>query len=435
MKYLANKRNSIYFKLAKLLAIAFVTAGASFLMLNISVDYLISDYFESPDFVKAENTKRMEEFQKYVTDSHISTTDSGKLSEWVKKQRVVYIQIYKGNVLSYDSSYPDVSGGIYDEDNYDDWAHVYHIKFEDGAADVLIHGLYAYEYDNYALIGEILVFFGIFIGVVMLGIRRTIQYIQKLSKEIEILEGGDLDYQITISGNDELTALAVSLDSMRKSFRDQVEQEALLTRANRRIITGMSHDLRTPLTSLLIYAEVLQMHKYRDEDQMWEYIDKLSRKAHQIKQLSDHIFEYALVSSEEMVVLDEPQTLQMTFYDLLSEMASYLEQQGYRLVQELQWEPGKICTCSDYIMRIFDNITSNIIKYADADYPVAVRSVSYDGFAGISFENHKQEQNRREESTNIGIHNIKDMMSKMDGFCEVKQSDQMFRIALLFKVI
>lgn len=435
MKYVTSRRNSIYFRLAKLLLAAFVIAGVCFLALNISGEYLIYYCFESSEFVTKENNKRIENLQKYVTDHHISTTDSDKLTKWVKEQRVIYIRIYKGHTLSYDSNYPDVSSEAYEEEDYYAWESVYQVKFEDGEADVLINGLYTYEYYNYALIAEILISFGIFIGIVMFGIRGTIRYIQKLSKEIGILEGGDLDYQITIAGHDELTALAISLDDMRKSFREQVEQEALLTMANKKIITEMSHDLRTPLTALLIYAEVLKKRKYRDEAQMWEYIEKLNKKAHQIKQLSDHIFEYALVSSEEEVILEEPQTLRTVFYDPLSEMASYLEQQGYRTVLDVQWEEKKIRICSDYIVRILDNITSNITKYADADYPIMISSVSYDGFVGISFENHKQRHTGREESTHIGIRNIENMMPKMDGVCEVRQSDETFRIILLFKSV
>lgn len=415
--------------------LAFAAAGICFFALSTVGDILIGHYFQNSDFVEKESGKRIEALQQYVTEQRISASDSGKLTEWVRKQKVIYIQIYKGNTMVYDSNYPDMSDDAYGEDGYYDWESVYHVTFEDGTADVLIHGLYAYEYYTYALIGEILLSFGIFLIIVMLGIRKTIRYIQKLSKEIGILEGGDLDYQITVHGNDELTALAVSLDDMRKSFREQVEQEALLTRANRRIITEMSHDLRTPLTALLIYAEVLQKRKYRDQEQMWEYIEKLNRKAHQIKQLSDHIFEYALVSSEEEAVLEEPQQLQMVFYDLLSEMASYLEQQGFEIVQELKWGQDKIRICSDYIVRILDNIMSNITKYADKAHPVLIKSVSYDGFGGISFENQKVTQNRRNESTNIGIHNIKNMMAQMEGLCEVRQSEQTFRIMLLFKIV
>ena len=60
--------------------------------------------------------------------------------------------------------------------------------------------MYSYQYYNYAVIAELLLSFALFVGIVMLGIRYKIRYIRKLSSEIEILEGGDLDYEITVKG-------------------------------------------------------------------------------------------------------------------------------------------------------------------------------------------------------------------------------------------
>ena len=63
------------------------------------------------------------------------------------------------------------------------------------------------------------------------------------------------------------------------------------------MITEMSHDLRTPLTSLLIYTEILGKEAVKDPQQLMEYVRKIEKKARQIKRLSDNIFEYALIIS------------------------------------------------------------------------------------------------------------------------------------------
>lgn len=83
-------------------------------------------------------------------------------------------------------------------------------------------------------------------------------YILQLKDEIEILEGGSLDYPITIKGKDELAALAKGLDNMRKSFAGLIDQEGKMVQENQRIITEMSHDLRTPVTSIILYTEILK---------------------------------------------------------------------------------------------------------------------------------------------------------------------------------
>ena len=189
--------------------------------------------------------------------------------------------------------------------------------------------MYSYQYYTYAMIAELLLAFALFLLIVMLGIRRTMDYIRRLCDEIEILEGGNLEYEITVSGKDELATLARSLDNMRKSFLAQTEKETYLVQANQRMVTNMSHDLRTPLTSIMIYTEILKKNKYKDERQMKEYLEKIEEKTYRMKQLSDRLFEYSLVTSEPEVELEEPEVLKGVFYDLLSETCAYLEQSGF----------------------------------------------------------------------------------------------------------
>ena len=76
-----------------------------------------------------------------------------------------------------------------------------------------------------------------------------------------VLKGGDLNYQITIRGNDELAALAGEMDSMRRAIRSRQEEEELAHLANRGIVTAMSHDLRTPLTALMGYLDILSIEE------------------------------------------------------------------------------------------------------------------------------------------------------------------------------
>lgn len=170
--------------------------------------------------------------------------------------------------------------------------------------------------------------------------------------------------------------------------------------------------------------------------QIQEYIEKIDRKAHQIKQLSDNIFEYALITEETEVELGNPEPLESVFYDLLSEAAFYLTEHGYTPDIWLEKGGGNIRVNMEYINRILDNLVSNIIKYADHSSPVVIRSVYGDKEGGLSFENQKNENSslskKKEESTNIGIHNICKMMKKMHGYCKVEQNTHTFKILLQF---
>ncbi|MCB6416390.1 HAMP domain-containing histidine kinase [Faecalimonas umbilicata] len=399
-------------------------------------EYKIENYYSDSEYIERRNNAYASKLQTYVDMNQLSVKDTSRLTKWVRDQKIISIQIYQDGILTYDSDYPQqVDEEAAEEIEYNSWGTYYEIEFSEGVAEVLIFGMYSYQAYTYMTIGGLLLAFALFLLIVMLGIRKSMAYIRKLSGEIEILEGGNLEYEITVTGNDELAALAKGLNDMRKSFCKQVEQETYLVQANQKMITDMSHDLRTPLTSIMIYTEILKKKKYKDEEQMQEYIEKIEQKTQRMKQLSERIFEYSLVTSEMEVALSEPEWFETVFYDLLSETCVYLEQRGYQIELNVRWERRLIQVNPDYLMRILDNIMSNIVKYADCLEPVKIYSVYTEKEARLSFENICRILDKKEESTNIGLRNIKNMMNSMNGKCEVENDGNRFKITLRFPVI
>ena len=315
---MVRKRDSIYFQLFQLLVLAALVSGLFFLVTNWAGDSLLNWFYISSNYEEKKNGEYIGKLQEYVSQNQLSTEDTKELTEWVRRQRVVALQLYKNGILVYNSEYPeqDMEAEQIEAGDYE-WTVYYPVQFSDGEAEISIYGMYSYQYYNYAVIAELLLSFALFVGIAMLGIRYKIRYIRKLSSEIEILEGGDLDYEITVTGRDELAALAKGLDDMRGSFREKVRQEAHLVAANHKMITEMSHDIRTPLTTVMLYTEILRKRQVKSEEQFWEYIDKIDQKTRRMKQLTDHLFEYALVTGETEVKLEEPESFETVFYDLL----------------------------------------------------------------------------------------------------------------------
>ena len=103
----------------------------------------------------------------------------------------------------------------------------------------------------------------------------------------------------------------------------------------------MSHDLRTPLTTLLIYTEILRYGKYQGEEQLRGYLDKIDGKAQQIKQLAENLLEYSLASQKRAVEMEPPAPAGEVFGPLLQETATFLEQYGYTFQWELHFGQGK----------------------------------------------------------------------------------------------
>ncbi len=455
-----HRRRSIYTQLLWLLIISALAAGILFYILHIYGQSMINYYLYDTDYVENQNQKYAEKLQDFIDENDLSSKDTVSLRKWVENQKILNVQIYKDNIQTFDSSYPDqeiweaeIVAGSYD------WISYRPLTFSDGNAEIVISGIYEYRLNNYALIIEIGISFLFFVILVLFGIRRKMKYITRLSHEIEILEGGQLDYAITVRGSDELSLLAQGLDDMRLSFKKLIRNESDMVQENQRIVTEMSHDIRTPITSIMLYIEILKKGKYKDEEQLKNYIDKLEQKAQRLKQLTDHLFEYSLTSGEKEIELEEPEDASIIFFDLFSETCNYLDHQGFKVDFEAEFPDRKLRISSDYLMRIMDNITSNIIKYADPACPIRILSPSkrqspsekagafstlnpsngqirFKGSASdmlcLVFENKIRPLNDRVESTGIGLKNVENMMCKMNGSCESEIDGNIFRLYLKF---
>ncbi len=433
--------HSLYFKLAGLLLAAVAVSGLFFVVINYAGEQMITKIFSDSSHIEKLSEAYIQDLQDYIDETKAASNDSEKLTEWVRKQKIVSIQVYKDEILTYDSNYPDAAVEDAEaEGAYYEWEYYYTAEFADGTADVFLYGFFSYPLYSYAMTAEILLAVILLVAIVILGIREPVRYIGRLKAECEILGSGDLDYQVTVQGKDELSLLARGLDNMRMALRESNEKEAELTAANRRMITEMSHDLRTPLTSLLIYTEILGKKAAKDPRQAMEYVRKIEKKARQIKRLSDNIFEYALITEETKAELGEPQTLRELFYDPLSEMTAYLGERGYTV--ELRPDTGsgserrQIRVNEEYINRIMDNIVSNIEKYADKSMPVRIETIYTEEYGGLAFRNgiscSTEDRRKTEGSTNIGLHNVEKMMKNMDGYFRVKQTENIFEITLIF---
>lgn len=433
-----TKRNSLYFQLIILLVISGAVALAVFYGLNTVGENVVYYYYNHSNYSAKREKNYVAELQSYVSSNELKSSDTDELSQWVTEKAVIIsLWLYKDNALIFDSDYPDNATyssepAYLDENN---GSRFYTIEFADGEVEVGISGVFDYQLYNYASFGEMLLAFSIFILMVLIGIRKKMEYIRKLSKEIQILEGGNLEYKITVTGKDELTALAGGLNCMRESFRRQTIQEAEIVRENQKIVTQMSHDIRTPLTSIMLYTELLKKGTYKNEEQFREYIEKIERKTRRMKQLADNLFEYSLVSSDQEIELEDAEIEKILFYDLFSETTSYLEQQGYQVDFLVNWNEVRLKINTDYISRILDNVTSNIQKYADKSCPVTIGSVKNGNMEGFYFENRAAVLTDETESTGVGIQSIKNMMAKMGGRCITGMENSVFRLTLYFPCV
>ncbi len=431
-----HKKSSIYTQLILLLALSALFSLALCYCVNRIGQNFIAHCALQSDYLEWKNQAYAEKLQAYIDSEELSSKDNEALASWVDKQKILTVQIYKNDILIFDSEYPDAQ--IWEEEiaagNYE-WQSYYDISFSDGNAQVIILGNYSYQFMNYLLFADLIVTFITFTLFLIFGILRKMKYIRRLSGEIELLEGGDLDYQITLQGNDELATLAEGINNMRISFISMMRKDAEMVQKNQQIVTQMSHDLRTPITSIMLYTEILKKGKYQNPEQLLSYLDKIEQKSLTMKELASNLFEYSLISGEGELTLEEADSLKILFYDLFSELCSYLEQKGFSVVFHISWPDCLLQISTDYVARVLDNISSNIIKYADASSPILIALEKEDSFIGFSFHNKILLMDEKADSTGIGLQSIQNMMEKMGGSCKVCEEKGYFCIKILFPLV
>ena len=396
-------------------------------------------YFDQPETQQRAVEKQVQELQSYIDRRGLSSRDIDKLDDWSVRNGSTMFIIYDRSRMLY-SSYPLVAPVYEGRENVTEavpaehWLPMYSLTFSDKETTAMFYynGVDAYYGKGCEIL--LLVSFALFPLFFFLLSRKIIRYILLLSGEIQAMEGGDLDHPITIQGDDELALLATSLDGLRLTLRQQQAEEAQAAAKVKSLITEMSHDLRTPLTTLLLYTEILRHHKYETEAQQDEYLAKIDGKARQIKQLSDNLFEYALVTRDTVVQLDAPARFSQIFEEPLAEMVEMLQQRGFACALELGSEDVLLTVRAQYIRRILDNIGSNLIKYADPARPIEVRFLRQEGRAGLVFRNHVLPAPPAVESTKVGLTSIETMMEKMHADCKIEQENEQFTMTLLFPV-
>lgn len=402
-----------------------------FTVLNSCIELLISNCVESFNFEDTFNQKLYDKLQDFIDDNSISSHNLSNLKKWEKKQPIILLELYENERCIYSSIYDaPVSSLVLDDNKYLNKS--YTINLTDKAVLAFIYSDFTYELSVILTIISILLSFVIFILLFFYNIKKLLLYICRLNEEIQILEGGNLEYCVTEEGNDEITDLAKSMNRMRTTLQQQIETEKKLYQANRQLITEMSHDLRTPLTGIMLYLEILRTHRYETEEQLQDYLKKIDTKAHNMKLLSDHLFEYSMQEVTEKQI--PIQTMEQAFIHEVKNLIEDLKARGFCVDSDLQWSNYYVQLNPEFIQRIFANIVSNIDKYGEKNAIVRIDTIAYENYCGISIINSFSSTPSQVESNGVGIESIRSMMKQMNGICNVEQTDSTFEITLSFPI-
>lgn len=399
----------------------------------------------------------LKDLDQFIVKHKVTEQNIELLVAWVQRQRDVYVTFYRnidpilGPYMAPDS--PETDSWENDDTLYTDGeaenpdevdstelypASNYHdVMLYDGTvikADLEVYldvdNLYWADIAEYGS-GAI-----VFILLLFALIHRKIRYVNQLEQDLKVLGGGNLEYPITIKGRDELTSLAIGIESLKNGILEEQQMKAEAEKANMELVTAMSHDLRTPLTSLIGYLELLNMHRYEDEEQLKKYLEYCRKKAFQMKKVSDRLFEYFLVYGREEKGL---QLQKIPSVELAEDLCNgqFFDWQDHGGTIECQIEElkGIVQVDSEYMQRVMDNLISNLKKYGDPVYPLRIEASEQPDMLHIQVTNHIRDRKDHPESTQIGLKTCRKIMENHGGSFTWKQENNEFMITITLPLV
>lgn len=220
-------------------------------------------------------------------------------------------------------------------------------------------------------------------------VRKKINYIKEITTGIEEISRGDLDYQVTEKGNDEFRILAKNINKMSIELKNKIEDERRAEQTKNELITNVSHDLKTPLTTIIGYLTLVKDKKFDSEKTMDDYIERAYSKSLRLKKLIEDLFEYTKITNGVIKINKTKVNLVELTEQLLGEMSILAKQNNLSFKRDYPSSEIYMNLDSDLIARTFENILSNSIKYSykELDGKILVSIFQDRDHVTLSFEN------------------------------------------------
>ena len=443
LKPLRSKKN-VFYSLSSRMMFSFLCAtllvltSFSFLYLNRSAvfEFLMDTFYLSEDY-----SSYVKKLEKQLQNFDL-TKENKKVINHIFKENALnhaYVELYDQDGIYFTDTSPLSNNNLLFLYSFDDLDvleaplyYDYPIHFKNQSVYLYITSFPMIPFQIPYIILSLLVSFSFYLIILQSFIRKRIQSIQNLQEDVFTLAIGDWNHEITVSDKDEIGRLAQDLNQMRIAFLQTMDNEQQARVANKELISSLSHDLRTPLTTLKGYLEIMNLKrdniKFRDQ-----YLQKCLDKVEEITYLSNKMFEYSLVFSTEYNS-DLSSIPVQKVMDTLVDHIQYLREMDLHIL----YEPLQTSLSMDanfaMIQRILNNIFSNIQKYCDPWKDIVIQTTIEEDQFKMSFTNSINHHLDKVESNGIGLKSVKKMIEIHRGTFYQDETNDLFTIILTFPI-
>lgn len=432
-----------------------------YLLCNWFTNYICEIRYLSEDAVERNVGEAFESLEKYIDKNNVKASDTEALNDWAKGQEDTWIYIWDNYNSMFEagwwgegsedtvskeeldaeqmfSSFTLIDGREVEtepriSEDFEETVDQRIIEYADGEYYTAIETYGEEKVKRTMGYVSLVLCFLTFIVTLLLYNGSLLKRLIFLSSEVQLVKDGNLDHAIYARHNDEIGSLATGVDNMRTSIIEKHRNEKEAWEANTQLITAMSHDIRTPLTSLIGYLDIIEGKKYEDQEQLDRYISSCREKAFQLKDLSDKLFQYFLVfsnreSDRELEVFDA----NILFQQILAEHCAELINYGYMVDFRYTLPEVNVETDLSSLKRLFGNVFSNIMKYADRNEAVIIAAELAERDIRLEISNRIPAERKKVESTRIGLKTCQKICNDLGGSFSYEETDEAFCVNISF---
>ena len=227
----------------------------------------------------------------------------------------------------------------------------------------------------------------VFLLVFTLFVNKKVKYIKFLSSEVKVIKDEDFGKTIEVRGQDELAELCSSINNMSLELREKIDNEKKIEQNKNELITNVSHDLRTPLTSILGYVDLLKQNGFEDKEKFVEYISIIDERSKSLNTLINELFEYTKLNSHDIKLNYSTVEICSLVEQLSGEYSLIFKKEGLELISEIPEEDIFVDIDIQMIVRALENLLINAKKYSVRNSQVLVKLLQESNDIVISVEN------------------------------------------------
>ncbi|MDD4564929.1 MAG: HAMP domain-containing sensor histidine kinase [Eubacteriales bacterium] len=284
---------------------------------------------------------------------------------------------------------------------------------------------------------------------------KWVKKYEDIKKGVEEVKNGNLTYKIPLSGDGELDELAKGINEISEASNLAIQNELKNQRLKTDLISNVSHDLKTPLTSIITYIDLLKQ-KGLDSADAPKYLEILDQKSIRLKKLTEDLFDAAKASSGAIPVRFEKVEMLSLINQGLGELNNQIETTNLNFIINAQKNKYYVKADGQLIWRVVENLLSNVLKYAQEGSRVYIDLKEQNGRQGKTptvileiknvskselnidadelMERFKRgDESRTTEGSGLGLAIAKDLVRLQNGWFEIKIDGDLFKAIIMLE--